>query len=749
MPGMFALADRVIGNPVIATFAAFGSFAMVLLVDFQGPMRARLQAQAALAVVCAGLVCLGTLASNSDAVAALAMAVVGFAVIFAGVVSSVLASATTSMLLAFILPVSLAAPASSIPDRLAGWGLASGASLLAIRLLWPSPVREPLRGGAVEACLAAAARLRADVARALGSETDPAAHDRASARWEAAMAALHDEFFATPNRPTGLSTTARAIVRLVDELRWLHALTAAPVQPSPAPPVDPLVCAVKAAAATVLERGADLLAMPGSPREGLDAAQSALRRSLVELETDATRRVPNREPGMPAPASSEHVERFVAALEPGFRAQELTFVVSQIASNIDLAAAAEQRTWLQRTLGRPPRGLVGPLTATRQRAGAHVERHSVWLHNAVRGAIALALAVLVAKVTGVAHAFWVVFGTLSVLRTSALITGQNALRALAGTLAGFIVGAALITVTGTDTTVLWVLLPAAVLLAGLAPATVSFAAGQAAFTLTLLILFNILEPAGWRIGLVRIEDVALGSAVSLGVGILFWPRGAAGALGIALAEAYGSAVRYLDAAVAFGMGRCDACVPSRPAPEGEAARAAASARRLDDAFRGYLAERGSGPVPLAAVTSLVNGAAGLRLAADAVLDLWQPEDRMDGDRTGARRELEADSVLVTRWYDSFAGALTGDGVLPAPPQPDAGGDARLVAAVSADLRGLGGSATATAVRMIWTRDHLDAARRLAAALVEPARTAAGSLTSAPLRRRWHWPAPRLPSLNSD
>jgi len=34
MPAMFALGDKVLGNPQVATFAAFGSFAMLLLVDF-------------------------------------------------------------------------------------------------------------------------------------------------------------------------------------------------------------------------------------------------------------------------------------------------------------------------------------------------------------------------------------------------------------------------------------------------------------------------------------------------------------------------------------------------------------------------------------------------------------------------------------------------------------------------------------------------------------------------------------------
>ena len=64
--------------------------------------------------------CAGTLVSPSPVVAAAAMALVGFCVLYASIVSSVLAGATTSLLLAFILPVSLSAPPSAIPERLAG-----------------------------------------------------------------------------------------------------------------------------------------------------------------------------------------------------------------------------------------------------------------------------------------------------------------------------------------------------------------------------------------------------------------------------------------------------------------------------------------------------------------------------------------------------------------------------------------------------------------------------------------------------
>src|SRR5947209_15818328 len=78
MPSMFALGDKVIGNPVLATFAAFGSFAMLLLVDFTGPMKDRLQNQAALAVTCAALICLATLVSRTSWLAALTMGLVAF-----------------------------------------------------------------------------------------------------------------------------------------------------------------------------------------------------------------------------------------------------------------------------------------------------------------------------------------------------------------------------------------------------------------------------------------------------------------------------------------------------------------------------------------------------------------------------------------------------------------------------------------------------------------------------------------------
>jgi hypothetical protein len=728
MPAMFALGDKVIGNPQLATFAAFGSFAMLLLVDFGGSMAERFQAQAALAVTGGVFVCLATLASQTAWLAAVAMAVVGFGVIFAGVVSSVLAGATTALLLAFILPVSLAAPASAVPDRLAGWAMAAGVALVATMLLWPAPARDRLRGPAAAACRAMAARLRAGVAYLLSGMDEQFALDRdhAAVQADQAVEDLRSAFLATPYRPTGLSTPARTTVRLVDELSWLNSIVIQPGLHRDGGRRAAL--RVKEAAAAVLDRAADLLDSRGGSSDELDAVLAELAAANAKMQESVMVDLPvwSRRSASDPLAGGEPASEFITSLDPAFRAQELSYAVSLIARNVELTAAAERRSWRERWLGRQPEGVPGTLSAARERITSYLEPHSVWLHNSLRGAAGLGLAVLAARLTGVQHAFWVVLGALSVLRSNALNTGQDAVRAMLGTVAGFVIGAVLLVAIGTNTMLLWFLLPLAVFLAGVAPAVISFAGGQAAFTLTLVILFNIIQPTGWRVGLVRIEDIAIGVGVSLVVGVLFWPRGAAPALRQALAAAYADGAGYLASTVRFGMSRGDTGAPALPAVAGDATRAAAASRRLDDAFRTYLAERGTKRIPLADVAGLVTGVVGLRLEADAVLDLWRGDDgQAGGDVTAAQHEILGTTERVTGWYDDLATIVITGGELPRPLAQDEAADGRLVRAVRRDLLGDGGRASATAVRVIWTGDHLDVVRRLQAAILSPAPATAG------------------------
>ena len=112
---------------------------------------------------------------------------------------------------------------------------------------------------------------------------------------------------------------------------------------------------------------------------------------------------------------------------------------------------------------------------------------------------------------------------------------------------------------GTNTAALWVVLPVAIAVAAYAPGTMPFAFGQAAFTVVVVVLFNLLVPVGWKVGLLRIQDVALGCLVSLVVGVLFWPRGACSVVGDDLADAFRRGAAYLTQAVDWALGL-------RPAP---------------------------------------------------------------------------------------------------------------------------------------------------------------------------------------
>ncbi|MER5600274.1 FUSC family protein [Streptomyces sp. NPDC002265] len=727
MPTLFAVCSQVIGSAPMATYASFGAFSMLLFVEFTGPMAQRLQAHLGLAVAWTALICLGTIASRELWLAVTVMVVVGFLVLFAGVVSSVLAGASTALLLALVLPVSSPASLSQLPARLAGAGLAAAAAMLAISLLWPRPAADPLSGPAARVCRAAARQLSTDASWLAGGPGKPEVRQcRATAdRAGAAAAELREVFVATPYRPTGLSTGSRALVRLVDELTWLSGILAdsAPApgsHPDGPPACDAAAHTVRRAAARVLDEAAELLDAPRGSREALRRTSQELRRAMDRMEERATVRLPVHRDGSGTLSRAHPV---LEVLDPSFRAQELGFATLQIAGNVDLTAAAERRSWHERLLGRDPGAVTEPLASARERAAAHLRPQSVWLHNSLRGALGLGIAVALANLTNVQHSFWVLLGTLSVLRSNALGTGQNAVRVLGGTVAGSVVGAALLHVVGHHGSALWFVLPFAVLLAGVAPAVVSFAAGQAAFTVALVVLFNVGQDPDWHIALLRVQDIAIGCAVSVLVALFLWPRGATAAVERALAEAYTDTARYLAGTVAYAVGRC---TPG-PAPQADTAAeegraAAAAARRLDDAFRSYLAERGAKPVPLADMTTLVTGIVGLRLAADAVLELWRCADDqdVDPDRPAARMVVQSVADRVAGWYRDLAVALVR---AVAPPQPlprSPLAEGRLVEALRRDLTDETGQATAPAVRLIWTADHLDAARRLQPSLAAAA-----------------------------
>src|SRR5436853_5672851 len=220
MPAVFAFADTVIGQPQASIFAAFGSFAMLVLVDVEGPPLPRMCAYLALTAVGATFITIGTLCSRNAWLGAGVMAVIGFCVLMSGVINGYIAALSTGALLTFVLPVTIPAPNSAIPDRLEGWALAAGAGICAVMLLWPARRRADLQREAARALRAVAELLEAN--REHFSERAHLARG--------AVDALGRRLLGTQHRPTGPTGPTAAVAALPDELDWLLSFVAPPAE---------------------------------------------------------------------------------------------------------------------------------------------------------------------------------------------------------------------------------------------------------------------------------------------------------------------------------------------------------------------------------------------------------------------------------------------------------------------------------------------------------------------------------------
>jgi uncharacterized membrane protein YccC len=720
VPAAFAIGSQVISDAQVATFAAFGAFAMLLFVGFSGDLAGRAGGYLGLLIVGAAVITLGTELATPDWLAVVAMAAGAFMLLFAGVVSSVISGGTQAVLLAFILAMMLPGTRSDLPNRLAGWGIAAALAVPVALFVWPPRDQDRLRLRTAALC------------RALGDVLaleQPMVGDTLVSMREVARE-LRATFRASATRTAALSTGSRMVIRLVDEVEWLAAAVVNACVDAPAEwPAQ--ARRLRDAATRVLHACGGVLDRRGwAPDAGW---QRNLHTQLAELERarDAAADESLAEllgrPALPDGAQSRgEFER------PLYVAHELGYAVALVGGTVAAIAAADGRSWSQRLLGRrvmqDELGIVR--LATRSALG-QLDRHAVWLQNSVRGAVGLALAVLLSRVVDTQNSFWIGLGALSVLRTNALATGATALRALLGTGVGFAIGGALVSVLGTSHAVLWPLLPLLILIAGAAPNTISFVAGQAAFTVVIIVLFNIIAPIGWQIGVVRVEDVALGCIASIGAGALFWPRGAAPALGAALAEAYHASAAFLRQAVDHVTGR-------RADPPDNALSAVAAGDRLDEALRQYLAERGTKSVPLESVVALANGAARVRLAGSAIKHLQlaagRPVPAVGHDGLdGSADVLLRRTADVSGWYDALADSFQRRGNGVPDHVPSAPSASFLDVVLPAVDHCADGTCAAQAERLLWSGQYVGDLDQLRADLVEPARQVA----AAEARPWWH------------
>jgi uncharacterized membrane protein YccC len=642
-----------IGGSQTPLFAIFGSFALMVLADLPGNRPNRAVGYAGLGFNGAVLITLGTLVAPIPWLAVTTMFVVGFAVTLAGVLSETIAAGQRATLLTFVLPA--CTPVGPIGERLLGWAIALGVCVPAALFLLPPRHHAELRRHAAQVCGTLADRLEG---KASAGEVTTA------------MNALRANFLGADFRPVGLSAGSRALVRVVDDLEWITHRVDEDAMDALADMTEPAV--------RVLRKSAGVLSIPRPADRGV--CRSELATALAELRSVAYGRYREDIVAILDEADDD------AAVALGGRILKRRTVAGMIGATgrvIAAAAAADARPVWARALGlRLPetgaadRVLPETVAAARITAGFLATR-SVAVRNSLRTGLGLGLAVAITHVFPVQHGFWVVLGAMSVLRSSALTTGTKMMRAMIGTTIGFVIGAVVIKIFGLSSVVLWMLLPVLVFASAYVQQVASFTAAQAAFTMMVLVNFNLIVPTGWRVGLVRVEDVVVGTLTGLVVAVMLWPRGATASVNAAISSAQAAFARYLHASVWRVTRGASEAVDDNVTALGHDATAAW--RTLDDAVRQYLSESGGGADSRAPIVRELNPVMRMRSAADLIADITWPPPLTAYPR--AKRVLEAHTDALCGGSRHPARPPVSDDLVPALRAESTGDEAAIAAAL--------------------------------------------------------------------
>jgi uncharacterized membrane protein YccC len=516
----FYLGWLAIDDHVLAVFATLSVIGLLTLADFGGDLRRQARAYALATLLGAALVALGTVVSENTYASAGLLFLVALCVSLSTALGRNVATGANGVLLFFLVACAVPAPASDLASRVPGVLLGGALSLVAALTIWPQRPADRLRLALADATAALAARIGA-----LGRP-----HEEPEPFGEPVRDALADagpDRLAVGERPTLASERDHARMRVGYGLSRGQLLVERLSHRSPPPP-----------GVAEAER-----ALAAELRDVLITSAAALRADApapsVELAVDAGR---------------AHRERTDAALVAELRqggdggalavgadravlAGEISTSVSGIVTDVRVVVGADRfparAAAISEGLDRRVQGILDRLLTL---ASSTLSPRSVAFQNALRVAVGLALARLLGGLLEVENGFWVLFATLSVLRTNALQTGATAVQAVLGTLIGIAIGLPLLLLIGTAGDVYLYVLPLVTIL-GLLAGSINLVWGQAGFTVLVSVLFNLVEPVGWEIGIVRIQDVALGAAAGVIIALAAWPRGAAGQLAQSLADA--------------------------------------------------------------------------------------------------------------------------------------------------------------------------------------------------------------------
>jgi uncharacterized membrane protein YccC len=527
-----------LGDVTLATYALFGTIALGVLSRVPGPPRARARTLLLALPVVWLLVTAGTLLAGKTWFAVAGMLVLGFAVSFAGVGGPRLVGLANGLQLFYILPCFPPQATDTLPGRLVGASL--GVVMLAVSevALWPDPA-PPHYPRLLAAAVDRLAALLDGLADAFGGTPDlrrlAAIRDDLDIRAEA----VRPSRLPATARPASASRRDHALRHAGAALRFATLQTHRLLWPVEAGVTDPATATLlRAVAATAGAAGRTVAG--GTPPVDLGAVEHAA------AAFDAGRALRHASPGRDG-------ARLVR-----LRADAVALTVAEGVRNLAGAARVAAGRPAPRD-DRPGEGApsfwYAHLSTARlwwSQFAVHLTPRSVYFQQALRVAAALAVARLVAGEFGLAHGFWVLLATLTLMRTSAADTRTTLGPALAGALAGAVAAAALSLIG--NPVVYQAALPASMVIGFTLGPLLGVAWAQGLFTVVVTLVFAQLTAPSWQLAEVRFVNVLIGGAVGAVIGLLAWPSGGAGELRRTVAACFDSCTGAVERTVAVLRG---------------------------------------------------------------------------------------------------------------------------------------------------------------------------------------------------
>ncbi|THA41635.1 FUSC family protein [Streptomyces sp. A1547] len=503
--GGFYLFLYGLDRPVSATYALFGAVSLAGLSRIPGTGRQRAAVMVRLLPVACVLVTLGTFLAVRTWSAVLGMAVIGFCVAFSAAAGPRPAGAAAGLQLLYILPSFPPYAPHTLDERLGGALTGLLLLILAEARVLPDP-RVPTYAERAAGSVAEAARCAAALERPPYALTDSAS-DRA----RTAAEALRSSRVPEAERPAGPGLRERALAHTGLAARTLLSR----LRNLPPPP----------AGREPRQAGLDLLGAVRTSATGTSTLLRDGRRPVV----DSTELLRLRARNSRTPADLPESRRRQAALLEVADAAVVLRTAAEIAvegRGAHPQGDAADRFWYVRQ---------NTVQLWWHRIAAHTGPRSVHFQNAVRIALALAVARTVAGLDSLPHGFWAMLAVISLTRTTAVQTRGTVRTALIGTCLGALAAGTVLALTGGETLVYAIVLPPLMLFTFTIGPVRGVGWAQALFTLVVAVVFAQLSAVTWQLAEVRFLDVTIGSAIGIVCGILAWPRGAHDELGRAVA----------------------------------------------------------------------------------------------------------------------------------------------------------------------------------------------------------------------